>query len=1152
MQQQANLFKDRRFLPLFITQFCGCLNDCILKSALIILVIFKIASEEADLLILVINAIFILPFIVFAGLAGQISDKYEKSFLIKVIKFFEIFIVLLGIAGFYNSSITLLMISVTLMGIHSTFFGTLKFSLIPDQLKREELLKASGYIESATFVGVLIGNLFGGLYNWHPQFIITLMIVVALTGFVASLFLIKSSNYNSKIKINWNILSECSNILKYAYSKQTIFLSILGISWFWFLGASVLSQIPSLTKNIFGADEGVSNLFLAIFSVGVGIGSLWCNKLLNNEVTTKYVFNAAVGMAICGIDLFFAAKNSAIQCQPEELKGIIAFISKMHNWRILIDFLVFSILGGIYIVPLYAVIQTFSSANYRSRIVAANNLMNAIFMIISTLLLSILLTLGCSIPFLILIISLLNFMVSGYIYTFLPEVNILPTDMLRWLFKFAFDKFYKVEVEGLENFYAAGRRVVVISNHVSYLDAALLAIYIPEKPTFAINRLVAKAWWMRPLLKIVKTHPVDTNNPMAIKDLIKELKRNKKIVIFPEGRITTTGRLMKMYAGPVMIADKGRAVILPVRIEGPEYTIFSSLQNLPIKRSICKVKITILPSINIADDLVEVDHKIRLKKMSERLYEIMSETICKTTNTDQTIFSMVLSAAKIYGYNYQIIEDADSNKLNYRQLIAKSFILGEQMSRNNKTGSYVGLMMPNAAATFVSFLAMQAKGLIPTMVNFTAGSGSIISACKTVQIETIYTSRRFIEKANLGILAEELSQEFNIVFLEDIAQNITIFNKLKGIAQSFIPSIVYNQLLISAMSDKPAVTLFTSGTENAPKAVVLSHKNIAFNISQILARLDFNVNDKIFNALPMFHCFSLGATITSVAEGIKLFLYPSPLHYKIIPEAIYDTNPTIMFSTDTFLNGYAKFAHPYDLNSVRYVFAGAEKLKNHTKEIWQEKFGIRILEGYGTTETSPVISFNTRLEYKAGTVGKILPGIEYKLMPVEGIEQGGRLIVKGENVMLGYVVKDAPGVIQKPCVEGLGEGWYDTGDIVDIDHNKYIKILGRAKRFAKIGGEMVSLSLLEDIASEVDILAMCAAVSIEDDKKGEQIILFTTSAMVTKEKVLLEIRKAKISELYMPKSVVVLSELPVLATGKINYREILKIAIDYANQQLVT
>ena len=1152
MHLESNLFTSRRFLPLFITQFCGCLNDCILKNSLIIFVVYHFAAGKAELLTMLINAIFILPFIFFAGIAGQLADKYEKSFLIQLIKFSEICIVALGIWGLHNTSVTLLLISVGLMGLHSTFFGTLKFSIIPDHLKKDELLKANGYIEFGTFIGILAGTLIGCIYNWYPNTVIAIMFATVVIGFVASFFIPKSNNYNLSTNINPNIFAEACNIIKYAYSRQTVFLSILGISWFWFIGTSILSQIPVLTKNTLGADESVINLFLAIFSIGVGLGSFWCNKLLNNEVTTKYVFNAAVAMAILGIDLFFAAKNLAVDANPQELRTLIDFISKLSSWRIIIDLLLFSMLGGLYIVPLYAVMQTFSSASYRSRIVAANNLMNSIFMCASALLLSICFTLGCSVHFMILVVSLMHLVVCGYIYNFLPEVSILPRDFLLGLFRFIFDTLYQVEIKGINNFYNAGKKVVIISNHISYLDAALLAVYIPERPIFAIDRLVAKAWWIRPLLQIVRTHPVDTNNPIAIKNLIKELKQNKKIIIFPEGRISLTGRLMKTYAGPVMIADKGRALILPIRIEGPEYTIFSGVKNFPVKRSLCKVKITILPAIDIAKDLLDLDHKVRLRLMSERLYDIMSETISKMTDPNQTIFKLVLDAAKIYGYSYPIIEDADGNILTYRQIIAKSFILGSSLSKQNRCGDYVGLMLPNSCATMVTFLAMQSQGVIPTMVNFTSGVANIISACQAVQIKKIYTAKRFIEKAGLEELVSFLSQEFEICYLEDVANKISLFAKLKGVFQSFYPDATYSGLLNSVMSEQPAVTLFTSGTENSPKAVVLSHKNITFNISQIMSRLDFNVHDKIFNALPMFHCFGLGASITSITQGIKLFLYPSPLHYKIIPEVVYNIAPTIMFSTDTFLNGYAKFAHPYDFNSVRYIFAGAEKLKQQTKDLWVEKFGIRILEGYGTTETSPVISFNTRLEYKADTVGKILPGIEYKILPFEGVEEGGRLVVKGDNIMLGYVCKEMPGVIQSPHVESLGKGWYDTGDIVSVDGNHYIRILGRAKRFAKIGGEMVSLGLLEETIAAADPEGTYAAVSVDDLKRGEQIILFTTSKIITKETVLAQIRAAQISQLSMPKMIIYLPALPVLATGKVNYREIVNLARNALEREMPT
>ena len=291
--------------------------------------------------------------------------------------------------------------------------------------------------------------------------------------------------------------------------------------------------------------------------------------------------------------------------------------------------------------------------------------------------------------------------------------------------------------------------------------------------------------------------------------------------------------------------------------------------------------------------------------------------------------------------------------------------------------------------------------------------------------------------------------------------------------------------------DEPAVVLFTSGSEGMPKGVVLSHANVLANREQVMARFDFGSQDIILNALPLFHSFGLTAgTLLPILSGMRTFFYPSPLHYRIVPEMAYDVNATVMFGTNTFLAGYARFAHPYDFYSVRYAFAGAEKLKDETRRIWTDKFGVQIFEGYGATETSPVLAANTPVDTRVGTVGRLLPGIEYALDPVPGVE-GGRLSVRGPNVMLGYLKHDKPGVIQPPSTE-RGPGWYDTGDIVSIDADGFVTIQGRAKRFAKIGGEMVSLTAVEELAARTWPESQHAVVSVPDAQKGEQLVLVTT------------------------------------------------------------
>jgi len=335
------------------------------------------------------------------------------------------------------------------------------------------------------------------------------------------------------------------------------------------------------------------------------------------------------------------------------------------------------------------------------------------------------------------------------------------------------------------------------------------------------------------------------------------------------------------------------------------------------------------------------------------------------------------------------------------------------------------------------------------------------------------------------------------------------------------------------------VILYTSGSEGSPKGVVLSHRNILSNCNQVASRIDFGPQDRVLNVLPMFHSFGLtGGTLLPILSGIKTFYYPSPLHYRIVPELIYDTDSTIMFGTDTFLSAYARCANPYDMHSIRYIFAGAEKLRDETRRTYADKYGVRVFEGYGATEMSPVISINTPMQNQPGTVGRLLPGIRHKLTPVPGIDDGGLLWTKGPNVMMGYLKADLPGVIQAP-----EDGWYDTGDIVSFDEKGYVSIRGRQKRFAKIGGEMVSLTAVETAVAICWPESQHAAVTLLDARKGEQIVLLTTHNDAQRDELMKHFQASKIGELGLPKRFVFVQAIPTLGTGKTDYQRAKTLAL---------
>ncbi len=702
--------------------------------------------------------------------------------------------------------------------------------------------------------------------------------------------------------------------------------------------------------------------------------------------------------------------------------------------------------------------------------------------------------------------------------------------MLRTVLKWIITALYNVEVKGLEHYAAAGERVLIIANHQSFLDALLIVLFLPEKPMFAVNSFIAERWYFKPFLALVKAFPLDPTNPMATKGIINEIKKDQKCVIFPEGRITVTGSLMKVYEGPGMIADKAGATILPIRIDGAQYTPLSRLKGKVRIRWFPQITLTMLPSRNF-----DIDESIKGRKRRHlagvKLYDLMSEMLFDSSDYQKTLFASLIDQTEIQGRKHIIMEDAMRQPLNYGGMLTKCFVLGDKIAANTSQGEYVGLMLPNMVTSVVTFFALQAYGRVPAMLNFSTGAQNLLSACKTAEINTVYSSRTFVEKGKLDDLVSEIEKAgVKMVYLEDVAKTITLIDKLSGVVAGFFPKTFFNKAS-QQTADDPAVILFTSGSEGTPKGVVLSHKNIQANRYQLASRVDFGPMDIVFNVLPIFHSFGLtGGTLLPVLSGIRTFFYPSPLHYRIVPELIYDTNATIMFGTDTFLSGYARFAHPYDFYSVRYVFAGAEKLKEETRKLWSEKYGVRIFEGYGATETAPGITTNTPMHNKAGTVGRLLPGINYSIEPVPGIDEGGKLIVSGPNIMKGYLLADNPGKLVEP--EG---GLYDTGDIVDIDEEGYVSIKGRAKRFAKIAGEMVSLTAVETFIAEIYPEHNHAVVSIPDAKKGEALVLVTNCKDAKKEDIIAHVKKNGIGDLSAPKDIRIVDDVPLLGTGKTDY-----------------
>jgi acyl-[acyl-carrier-protein]-phospholipid O-acyltransferase/long-chain-fatty-acid--[acyl-carrier-protein] ligase len=1124
-----SLMTSRRFAPLFWCQFFAAFGDNFLKTALVFVILYEVSGANSGVLITLAGATLIAPFFFLSGLGGELADRYDKSFVAQRVKLVEIGAALVGVAGFAFHSLTLLFLAVGLFGTLASLFGPVKYGILPDLLPREELPSGNALIEGGTFLAILIGTIVAGIAangDSNPIHFAWLMILTALLSWGSSLLIPKVPAGAPDLRINHNIFVSTGSLLKQVRADKRLWWGAIVASWFWLVGALILSLLPPLVSHDIGGTEEVVTLFLTIFSISVAIGSGLAAWLAAGRIVLLPTLIGAVLIGLFALDLGWTA--SAVTPAPSPI-GIAAYFASPYSLHIALDLAGLAIAGGLFIVPVFTAIQVWAGTDRRARVIAAVNVLNAAFMVVGALVLAALQGFGLSTPVLFALIGAANLLMAVAIgFT-------MPASWLNDFLSIVFRAFFRLEVKGLENVAKGGDNAIIALNHVSFLDPPLAAAILPKRPVFAVDVGISQRWWIQPFLKFVRTMALDPLKPFSLRAIINAVKDGNMLVIFPEGRITVTGSLMKVYDGAGMIADKADAMVVPVRLEGPEQTIFSRLTDTQVRRRwFPKITVTILEPVKLKID-PDIKGRKRRQAAGSALYTVMSEMMYRTAATDQTLIEALIAAAELHGPNWLATEDPVSGQLSYKKLLIGVSVLGRKLMPLAPEGKALGVMLPTSNGAIVTMLAVLSAGRVPAMINFSAGATNILGACRAAEVDTILTSRTFVEKGRLDHVVAEIQKQVRVVYLEDIRKTVSRSDKVRGL-------LSWRKPLVARKPDDWAVILFTSGTEGLPKGVVLSHRNVLTNVAQCAARIDFGREDRLFNALPVFHSFGFtGGVILPLISGVPLYLYPSPLHYRTVPELIYGWCATAMFGTDTFLNGYARMANPYDFRSLRYVVAGAEPVKVSTRQTYLEKFGLRILEGYGLTETSPVLALNTPMFNKFGTVGRLLPGMEARLERVEGVDEGGRLFVKGPNVMLGYLRADRPGVLEPPP-----EGWHDSGDIVTIDDEGFIRIKGRAKRFAKIGGEMVSLAAVEMLAAELWPDSITAVSAVPDPRKGERLIMVTDKHGATRADFMAYARGKHAAELMFPAEVIVLDKLPLLGSGKVDQLSIDKFVREQA------
>jgi acyl-[acyl-carrier-protein]-phospholipid O-acyltransferase/long-chain-fatty-acid--[acyl-carrier-protein] ligase len=724
--------------------------------------------------------------------------------------------------------------------------------------------------------------------------------------------------------------------------------------------------------------------------------------------------------------------------------------------------------------------------------------------------------------------------------------------LLRLLFRYRADNTAALRAPG---------PVLLLPNHTSWWDWLFLGVCLEKDWRFVTSSTTAQTSWLHRLIMVNRrTFPVENDSPYAVKHMAEYLQRGGRLVLFPEGRLSPTGCLMKLFDGTGFLIHKTNAKVVVAYLRNanqlrpavnpgyrcwfPRVTAhFSNLLTAPdpghVSTAVARTRITNW----LRNQMIGLQFQTEMQQGPGNIPAAIAERVAERPG-------------------FAVLEDVTWKPITYRRLfMGASLLAGQWRMRLASHGSRrrreesptecessqslltsapamanerIGVLLPNVNGLPVTLLSLWEAGKIPAILNYTTGPAVMLACAQLAGLKHIVSSRTFLTKAKLDIKPlEQAGVQFH--YLEDVRASLSGAAKLVALLRSGLAPA-------SAISrphdpDETAVVLFTSGSEGVPKGVELSHRNILANIRQMSAVSDLQDTDRFFTTLPLFHSFGLTVgTLLPLVRGAYVCIYPSPLHYRVVPTVLYDKNATVFLATNTFLAGYARKAHPYDFRSLRYLFAAAEKLQESTVRTWSEKFGIRVLEGYGATECSPCVSVNVPMNPRPGSVGELLPGIECRVEPVDGVTEGGRLFVRGPNVMKGYLNPDA-----NEKFKALG-GWYDTGDIVHVDDDGVLHIRGRLKRFAKVSGEMVSLTAVEEALAgafpHYGLRFAVAVVARPDEDKGERLIAVSNEPKLSLEEIRAAIKAKGLSNLAVPRELATVREIPKLGTGKVNHREL--------------
>jgi acyl-[acyl-carrier-protein]-phospholipid O-acyltransferase/long-chain-fatty-acid--[acyl-carrier-protein] ligase len=1122
------------FWSLIVTQFQGAFNDNGLKFFVIFLILGTNPTDsQKDLLVFYVGNLFAVPFLLFSMAGGYLADRFSKRTVAIGTKIFEIFAMLFAIYAFAQGSTRMAFAVIFLASTQAAFFGPAKYGLLPEVLPDELLSWGNGILELTTFIAIIAGAVAGPLLaqRFHGRELYAGLIFGACTlfGLVTSFVISRVPAADPSRKFRFNIFGDLIKQVQIVRPDRTLHLAVVGNTYFWFLGALLQFVIVFYGREVLHIDETHGGYLQAALAIGIGLGSYAAGLLSAGKIEYGLIPLGAVGMSL------------------------FAFAISLHGLTFLQVILLLAALGfsgGFFIVPINALIQHRPAEDKKGSVIAFANFLSFVGVIGASAIYS-----GFTHYW---HVGLQSFFIWTAIMSLAATVYVLwllPDSLLRLLLWMLTHTLYRLDVAGRERVPARGGALLV-PNHVSMADAVLLLAALDRPVRFLMFKGSYDHPLVKPFAKILGVIPISSDQ--GPREMIHSLRRatqalqdGELVCIFPEGQMTRIGQMMPFRRGMERIIKGVDVPIIPVNLDGVWGSIFSFsggrfLWKFP-RHLPYPVRVTFgapLPSTASAQEARQAVQDLGAEAFERRKHHMqpLPRTFLHTMRRHPFRFAMA---------------DGQTPKLTFFAVLARTLFLARRLRKTWQGQEMVGILLPpSIPGALVNFAAML-MGKVPVNLNYTASNETLESCAKQCNLKTVITARAFLERVHVQPPAET-------VFLEDLAQKPRFSERLGAALAFFLPARSiqkYAGAERKTQLEDIATIIFSSGSTGEPKGVVLTHYNVASNVEQLNQVFLLHSNDRIMGILPFFHSFGFTGTLClPAATGIGVVFHPNPLDSRVIGALVNKYAVTMLLATPTFLNAYTRRCEPEQFGSLRFVMAGAEKLPDRISQAFEDRFGLRPLEGYGCTECSPAVTVNTidfrapsfrQVGAKRGSIGHPLPGMSVKIIDPEtlqplAVNQPGLLLVRGPNVMQGYLNQP------EKTAAVLRDGWYNTGDIAMLDEDGFLRVTDRLSRFSKIGGEMVPHIKVEDKLHELAHATeqMFVVTAVPDERKGERLMVLHTLPEDKLKETLELLAKCDLPALWRPRpdQFLCVEKLPYLGTGKLDLRKARELAQEVAKQ----